>query len=185
MNSKSRLWSSLGLIVCNFTILVTNVSSLDASTFLGNTASGNDPVDQVTAVINQYNMDNMTGLTTDIELFKKTDDNKAFFDDPMNGFSFFDMAMGGNQLTVDELHMTDEAWFEYTGSEPLQYYSVKSAQFASVYQFWPGERNLLTVPNETNDISHVSVFVPEPTSCFLSMLGLLGVATARRSARRR
>ena len=181
MNSKSYLQYSLVLGLCTFSIVLPTAA--DASTFLGNTASGNDPVDQVIAVIDQYNMDNMTDLTTDIELFKKTDDDKAFFDDPMNGFTFFDMAMGGNELTVDELPMTDEAWFEYIGSEPVQYYSVKAAQLASVYQFWSGERNILAIPGETQDVSHVSVFVPEPTSGLLAVLGLLGLAATRRSKR--
>ena len=164
---------SLGIIVI---VAATFSQPSDAATFIGNALEskgpgGNDKLDNVLALIENINSTNDPDLPTDFGLFKKTDDDAAFVFDAANGFSFFDAATGGNVIaTAGDLHSTDTAWFEYSGSVDIHYYSVKSGSDVgfSLYQFVPGDRDILTINGSDQEISHVSIWVPEPSTFLLS-----------------
>ncbi len=141
---------------------------------------GNDKLANVIQVINGYNTANATSFSTNISLFKKTDDDAAFVFNAANGFTFWDMAVGGSQITTEaSLTSTEEAWFEYAGSASLLYYSTKASTSFEVITFMAGARNKLVVGTAQHDISHASFWVPEPGSLMLST-ALIGLLAARR-----
>jgi hypothetical protein len=164
-------------------LLAVGVGQAQAGILVGS-ASGNDHHADVLAVVQAYNTANDPDLPEDFELFKKTDDDAAFVFDAANGFTFWDAEMGGNQLTTEgALTGVNTAWFEYSGPAGLLYYSVKGGPEFSVYTAMPG-RNLITVDGSNADISHVSFWVPEPSSLGLaSLAGLALVSRARRRVR--
>src|SRR3972149_3006583 len=57
--------------------------------FIVGDATGNDSKPEVLAVVNAYNAANDPDLTTDFDLFKKSDDDAAFVFNAANGFMFF------------------------------------------------------------------------------------------------
>jgi hypothetical protein len=159
------------------------------------TAPGNDKKADVVAVIATYNATNATTLSTNLTLFKKTDDNAGFVFNATNGFKFYDAQVGGMQITAEN-GLTGEtaAWFEYSGPAPLAYYSVKAANTFSVYTFATGARNLLEGPfdaakSKYHDISHASFWtapgtaaVPEPASLSAAAIaGSIGLMRRRRA----
>ena len=167
-------------------------------TYANGPMGGNDKISSVIEVIDAFNAINNPDLTTDIMLFKKTDDDAAFMfsaTPPTNGFEFFSDALGTSQITAQAgLTALNDAYFRYTGPEALEYYSVKSSTGFSLYQFGAG-LNLLTRDDTNQGISHASfwkstsppvtttVNIPEPSTFVIwSMLLALG---GRRASRRR
>jgi hypothetical protein len=151
-------------------------------------ADHNDKIDDVIAVINDFNASNdpnAPDLTTHFSLFKKTDDDPGNLFNGMNdnnGFSFFEADMTTPITSESELTDGDVAYFSYSGPEDILYYSVKTSanDGFSLYTFSP-DLNLLDVGVSTSGISHASVWVfsaPEPASWLL-------VATAAMTLLRR
>ena len=179
---------SLGIL---FAVATTFCRPGNAATFIANALESkgpgsNDKFDNVVTLIENLKNTNDPDLPTEFWLFKKTDDDAAFVFDAANGFSFFDAGTGGEAITsAGDLHSTDTAWFEYSGPEDILFYSVKSGSTVgfSLYQFVPGERNILTAHGSDQDISHVSIWVPEPSSFLLSASCLFGLTIFGRRKR--
>ncbi len=148
-------------------------------------ADHNDTIDNVIAVIDDFNASYDPDLTTHISLFKKTgDDAGDLFNstNDNNGFSFFEADLtpitSESGLTDDEV-----SFFTYTGPEDLLYYSVKTSvdDGFSLYTYTPG-LNLLAIVNSTSNISHVSfwgVSAPEPASWLLAAIAGLTILHRR------
>ncbi|HEV7302338.1 MAG TPA: hypothetical protein VGN72_23570 [Tepidisphaeraceae bacterium] len=179
-----------GLVAAVFAVgsLVASADQADAGLLLG-TASGNDHKADVVGVITAYNAANTTSLSTDISLFKKTDDNSTFVFNASNGFTFYDSQVGGNQISTENgLTNTTTAWFTYTGPASVSYYSLKASGNFSVYSYDAGVRNLLQVPDtKLKDISHASFWttptaVPEPAGiATMAVLGSIALVRRRRA----
>ncbi len=150
-------------------------------------AGSNDKIDDVKAIIDDYNATNDPDLITAIALFKKTDDDAGdLFNitNDNNGFSFFEADMTTAITSGSALTDGDVAYFSYTGPENIMYYSVKTSagDGFSLYAFMAG-LNLLDVAgnSSTRAISHVSfLVVPEPGTTTLVALGLAGIMCRRR-----
>ena len=149
-----------------------------------------DKIDDVIAVIDDYNASNDPNepdLTTDISLFKKTDDDAGdLFNltNDNNGFSFFEADMTTPITSESGLTDDDVAYFSYSGPAKILYYSVKTSanDGFSLYTFMPG-LNLLDVVNSTSDFSHVSFWgagLPEPSSWLLAATAAMTLLRRRR-----
>ena len=173
--------------------LLTGLAAVSNAGFLvGTVESPQDNESVVVGMINDYNASNDPDLPTDIELFKKTDDDSAFVFNSANGFAFYkDALLTMPILTENDLQMESLAYFTYSGTENLLYYSVKAGQNVSLSTYMPGA-NLIDIPNANNNISHVSFWnstsdpfnVPEPATLTLAGCGLAGIIFARRFCRR-
>ena len=153
-------------------------------------ADHNDMIDDVIAVIDDFNASNDPNepdLTTDISLFKKTDDDAGdLFNgtNDNNGFSFFEADLTTPITSESGLFDDVVAYFSYSGPEDLLYYSVKTSanDGFSLYTYMPG-LNLLDVVNSTSGLSHVSfwgVSVPEPASWLLAAIAALTILNRRK-----
>ena len=163
-----------------FLIAANPAAPAQAGFLVGNSADvpaayHTDMIDDVIAVIDDYNASNDPDLTTDISLFKKTDDDAGdLFNgtNDNNGFSLFEADM--TPITSESgLTDSDIAYFSYSGPENILYYSVETSanDGFSLYTYTPG-LNLLDVVNSTRDFSHVSFWVvstPEPASWLLAV----------------
>ncbi len=176
---SKRLWSVIPLCHGMATLLVVILlPSLASAGMLVGTGTGNDHKPDVVAILNGYNATHDPDLTTDIDLFKKTDDDAAFVFNMANGFMFFSDAAGTMPVTTEaQLTSLSTAYFKYTGPENLLYYSQKSGNNINLYTFMAG-LNIMNVSSQ--NLSHGSFwsgpppigdpFVPEPTTAVL-MLG--------------
>ena len=167
-----------------FLIAANSAAPAHAGFLVGNSADvpaadHNDMIDDVIAVIDDFNASNDPNepdLPTAIFLFKKTDDDAGdLFNgtNDNNGFSFFEADMTTSITSESGLTDGNTAYFSYSGPEDLLYYSVKTSENDgfSLYTFMPG-LNLLDVVNSTRDFSHVSFWVaavPEPASWLLAV----------------
>ncbi len=166
-----------------FLIAANPAAPAQAGFLVGNSADvaaagHNDTIDNVIAVIDDFNASNDPNepdLTTDISLFKKTgDDAGDLFNgtNDNNGFSFFEADL--TPITSESgLTDGDVAYFSYSGPANISYYSVKTSadDGFSLYTYTPG-MNLLAIVNSTSDISHGSFWVaalPEPSSWLLAV----------------
>ncbi len=148
-----------------------------------------DKIDDVIAVIDDFNASNDPNepdLTTDISLFKKSDNDAGDLFNLTNdnsGFSFFEVDM--TPFTSESgLFDGDVAYFSYSGPEDIFYYSVKTSanDGFSLYTYTPG-LNLLDVINSTSSLSHVSfwgVSAPEPASWLLAAIAGLTILHRRK-----
>ena len=149
-------------------------------------AGHNDKIDDVIAVIDDFNANNDPDLTTAISLFKKTDDDAGDLFNLTNdnsGFSFFEADMTTPITSESGLTDGDVAYFSYSGPEDILYYSVKASaeDGFSLYTYMPG-LNLLDVVNSTSGISHASFWVvsaPEPASWLLAAIAALTILHRR------
>ncbi len=173
-----------------FLIAANPAAPAQAGFLVGNSADvagadHNDTIDNVIAVIDDFNAGYDPDLTTHISLFKKTgDDAGDLFNstNDNNGFSFFEADLtpitSESGLTDDEV-----SFFTYSGPEDLLYYSVKTSaeDGFSLYTYMP-VLNLLAVVGSTSDISHVSfwgVSAPEPASWLLAAIAALTILHRR------
>jgi hypothetical protein len=164
--------------------------------------SNNDSDTAISAVIADYNAAHDPDLATNISLFKKSDENSSFVFDSSNGFSFFSDSAGTTPVTsATDLQKLTTAYFTYSGSANLLYYSVKSSTNSELYTYTPGalnplyvQVNELTHPFKLKAISHVSFWIgpntvttfstaPEPASAMLLLFGGAGAIIARRKLR--
>jgi hypothetical protein len=171
-------------------------STSHAGFLVGNNAGaggGNDTLAKVIEEINEYNLANDPDLTTNISLFKKSDDDATELFAPLSDFAFFEDAAGTIPITTESgLTSLDEAYFTYSGPANILFYSVKgpSSFGFSLYTYMAG-LNLLDLSGDSREISHVSFWVgppnidifgnpvPEPATC-----ALLGVAVCSLMFRR-
>ena len=177
-----------------FLIAANPAAPAQAGFLVGNSADvagadHNDTIDNVIAVIDDFNASNDPNepdLTTDISLFKKTDNDPGDLFNLTNdnsGFSFFEVDM--TPFTSESgLFDGDVAYFGYSGPEDLLYYSVKTSaeDGFSLYTYTPG-LNLLDVINSTSGLSHVSfwaVSAPEPASWLLATIAALTILNRRK-----
>ena len=146
--------------------------------FIVGGGSGNDNHANVLGVIQIYNSNNNPDLPTTFELFKKTDDDAAFVFNPVNGFQFFADINGTMPITSEsELTSHSTAYFEYTGSVPLLYYSIKAGPNFNVWTTLPG-MNELSLSHQ--EISHVTFWhAPEPSTWALATIGVAALSAAR------
>lgn len=172
-------------LACATVFLIAANSPAQAGFLVGNSADvpaadHTDMIDDVIAIIDDYNANNDPNepdLTTDISLFKKTDDDAGdLFNgtNDNNGFSFYEADMLTPITSESGLTDVDVAYFSFSGLENILYYSVKTSanNGFSLYSFIPG-LNLLDVVNSTKDFSHVSFWVvsaPEPASWLLAVI---------------
>ncbi len=174
-----------------FLIAANPAAPVQAGFLVGNSADvpaayHTDRIDDVIAVIDDFNASNDPDLTTHILLFKKTgDDAGDLFNgtNDNNGFSFFEADLtpitSESGLTDDEV-----SFFTYSGPEDLLYYSVKTSaeDGFSLYTYMP-VLNLLDVVNSTSGISHASFWVvsaPEPASWLLAATAAMTFLRRRR-----
>jgi hypothetical protein len=206
-NVSNRLFIISGLrlrfpaaVIVACALILTCYSQAHAGFLVGTNSDpqkgGNDTIEKVLVVIDQYNTDHDPDLIDPTELFKKTDDDKAFVFDMDNGFMFFEDADGNVPITLpNNVDNYDQAYFKYTGSDAnILYYSVKGPSFFgfSLYTFMPG-LNLLDLDGDgdDHDISHVSFWsgepgdggepgVPEPSTLMLITMAFAMTAFARK-----
>ena len=165
-----------------FLIAANPAAPAQAGFLVGNSADvlavgHNDKINDVIAVIDDFNANNDPDLTTAISLFKKTDDDEGdLFNltNDNNGFSFFEADMTTPITSESTLTDDDVSYFSYNGPANILYYSVKTSakDGFSLYTFMPG-LNLLDVANGDRDNSHVSFWVPESASWLLAMTAAL------------
>jgi len=189
-NHRLRKYSLACVTV--FLIAANSAAPAQAGFLVGNSADvlaadHNDLIDDVIAVIDDFNANNDPNLTTDISLFKKTDNDAGDLFNGTNdnsGFSFFEADM--TTPITSESGLTDSviAYFGYSGPEDIFYYSVKASaeDGFSLYTYMPG-LNLLDVVNSTSGISHASFWVvsaPEPASWLLAATAAMAFLRRRR-----
>ena len=175
-----------------FLIAANPAAPAQAGFLVGNSADvaaagHNDTIDNVIAVIDDFNANNDPDLTTDISLFNKSDNNAGDLFNLTNdnsGFSFFEADL--TTPITSESGLTDSviAYFGYSGPEDLLYYSVKTSaeNGFSLYTYTPG-LNLLDVINSTSGLSHASfwgVSAPEPASWLLAAIAALTILNRRK-----
>jgi hypothetical protein len=159
-------------------------STAHAGFLVGNNAGamgGNDTLAKVIEEITEYNAANDPDLTTNISLFKKSDDDATELFAPLSDFAFFEDAAGTIPIANESgLVALSEAYFSYSGPANILFYSVKgpSSFGFSLYTYMAG-LNLLDLIGDSRDISHVSFWegppgidvfgnpVPEPVSGLL------------------
>jgi hypothetical protein len=144
-------------------------------------SGGNDSLAKVIEEITEYNAANDPDLTTDISLFKKSDDDAPELFAPPSDFAFFADAAGTIPIVTESgLVALSEAYFTYSGPANILFYSVKgpSSFGFSLYTYMAG-LNLLDLSGDSRAISHVSFWagppginfygnpVPEPATCLL------------------
>ncbi len=177
-----------------FLIAANPAAPAQAGFLVGNSADvlaadHNDMIDDVIAVIDDFNASNDPNepdLTTDISLFKKTDNDPGdLFNvtNDNNGFSFFEADMTTSITSESELTDGDVAYFSYSGPANILYYSVKTSaeDGFSLYTHMPG-LNLLDVVDSTSGLSHVSfwgVSTPEPASWLLATIAAMTILRRR------
>jgi hypothetical protein len=178
-----------------FLIAANPAAPAQAGFLVGNSADvpaadQNDKIDDVIAVIDDFNASNDPNepdLTTHISLFKKTDYDAGDLFNGTNdnsGFSFFEADMTTAITSESGLTDGDVAYFSYSGPENILYYSVKTSanDGFSLYTYMPG-LNLLDVVNSTRGISHASFWVvsaPEPASWLLAATAAMTFLRRRR-----
>jgi hypothetical protein len=144
-------------------------------------SGGNDSLAKVIEEITQYNSANDPDLTTDISLFKKSDDDAPELFTSPSDFAFFADSGGTIPIATESgLVALSEAYFTYSGPANILFYSVKgpSTFGFSLYTYMAG-LNLLDLSGDSRAISHVSFWtgppginfygnpVPEPATCLL------------------
>ena len=175
-----------------FLIAANPAAPVQAGFLVGNSADvpaayHTDMIDDVIAVIDDFNASNDPDLTTHILLLKKTgDDAGDLFNgtNDNNGFSFFEADMSTPITFESGLTDGDVAYFSYSGPANISYYSVKTSadDGFSLYTYMPG-LNLLDVVNSTSGISHASFWVvstPEPASWILAATAAMTFLRRRR-----